>query len=253
MQRIRHTLGLAWLGLAGAGAASGCGTSATQPLDRTDDVVEIAVRRLGASQDIAAFEAARDAFVARLKAQPGVGTDREFAAFFDFTAQGSPSPDVFIGMTQYDSIDAFAAAGNALGSSAEAAAFFATFTPEAFTALRPLNPGSDVDLAAIASAPGQVLEVAVRDLSAYDGFDAVAYAAARDAFLDLLRAQPGVVAEYQWVSALDPNVVVGMTVYASQEAFGAVLGNQAFVTADATKNFLFGYPPKVGFVNVVVR
>lgn len=223
------------------------------PADLTDDVVELAVRRLNDGQNVSEFEAARDAFVAELKAQPGVGTDREFAAFFDFATSAAPDPVVFVGMTQYDNLDAFAAAGEALGTSPEAGAFFATFTPEAFTALRPLEAGTEVNLAGIASVSGQVLEVAVRDLSAYESFDQAAYETARDEFLTLLSSQPGFVAEYQWVSVLDPNIVVGMTVYESQEAFFGVLGNESFVNDPATAAFLFGYPPATAYVSTVVR
>lgn len=233
-----------------------CGSSSSQtPTDTNGNaaVVELAVRALNEGQDVSAFEDARDAFIDRLRAQPGVQVDREFAAFFDFGAQAPPVAPVFIGMTQYASAEAFAAAGEALGGSPEAGAFFATFTPEAFTALRPLDATSPVALAEIADAPGQVLEVAVRDLSLYENFVAEDYAASRDAFLSLLREQPGFVAEYQWVSILDPNIVVGMTVYESQEAFFGVLGNEDFVNDTATGTFLFGYPPSAAYVSTVVR
>lgn len=234
----------------------GCKTDSTnEPEDAaaSGPVVEIAVRRLNEGQDVADFEAKRDAFVALLKQQDGVGTDREFQAFFDFASQGSPTPPVYIGMTQYESAEAYAGAGQAIGSSAEAGVFFGTFTPEAFTTLRLLDPTSSPNLAAIANQSGQVLEVAVRDVSKYENFETGAYEAARDTFLDLLRTQPGVVAEYQWISTTDPNIVVGMTVYESQQAFFGVLGNQAFVEDPATTGFLFAYPPTAGYVNVVVK
>lgn len=223
------------------------------PIDTTDDVVEIAVRRLEPAQDVDAFAAARDAFVDRLRAQPGVGTDREFRAVVDFATFAAPEPPVYIGMTQYDSLDAFAAAGEALGMSPEAGAFFQTFTPEAFTALRPLEPETPVDLAAIADRPGQVLEVAVRDLSTYPDFSPDDYTTSRDAFIELLRDQPGVVAEYQWVSALDPDFVVGMTVYEDIDAFAAVSASPTVAEAPETGAFLGGYPPLVGYVSAVER
>ena len=235
----------------------GCDTTSTTVPDKPDGgskaVIELAVRRLNDGQDVAKFEAARDAFVARLRKQDGVEVDREFQAFFDFGAQAAPTAPVFVGMTQYATSEAFGAAGEALGSSPEAAAFFATFTPKAFTALRPLDSAQPVDLAAIANQPGQVLEIAVRDLSAYEAFDQAKYETARNGFLTLLRGQPGFVAEYQWVSVLDPNTVVGMTVYASQEAFFGVLGNESFVSDPATAAFLFGYPPATAYVSAVVR
>lgn len=233
----------------GAGGGGAGGGSATT----TDDVVEIAIRRLNDGQDVMAFETARDAFVELLRKQDGVGTDREFQAVFDFTVNGPPVPSVYIGMTQYDTLGAFQAAGEALGSTPEAGAFFSTFKPEAFTVLRPLEEGSEVNLAGIASSKGNILEVAVRDLSKYQGFDAAAYASTRDAFLTLLKGQPGVVAEYQWVSALDPNVVVGMTVYQDQPAFQAIGMDPAVVGSPEAMEFLSKYPPVVGYVNVVVR
>ncbi|MEZ4458124.1 MAG: hypothetical protein R3E66_00060 [bacterium] len=240
-----------------AALITSCGSSASNNTEtKTEEakpVIEIAVRRLNDGQDVAAFGTARDAFVSRLREQEGVDVDREFEAFFDFTAQAAPTAPVFVGMTQYASSDAFAAAGEALGTSAEAGAFFSTFTPEAFTALRPLDPNAEVNLANIANQPGQVLEIAVRNLSAYEGFDQAQYESARDNFLTLLRQQPGFVAEYQWVSVLDPNTVVGMTVYESQQAFFGVLGNETFVNDPATAGFLFGYPPATAYVNTVVR
>ncbi len=221
--------------------------------DDDDDVLEIAIRRLNEGQDVAEFEAARDAFVDRLTDQSGVGTDREFSAFLDFATFAEPSPPVFTGMTQYDSIDSFQDAGAALGESAEAGAFFSTFAPEVFTVLQPLDGYGPLDLATIAADGDNVLEVAVRDLSAYEAFDATAYADARDAFLGVLTAQPGVVREYQWVSVLDPNVVVGMTVYEDATAFQTVATDPAVAGSDEAAAFLGAYPPIAGFAHSVVR
>lgn len=222
--------------------------------DAKNDVVEIAVRRLKEGQDEKAFTKVRDHFVGKLKHFNGVGADREFKAFFNFASQKPPTEPVYIGMTQYDNAAAFQAVGKKLGSHPKAAQFFKTFTPEAFTALKPLKPGTPVDIASIANKKGQVLEVAVRDLSKYESFDKAKYESARDAFLGLLRQQKGFVAEYQWVSVLDENIVVGMTVYESQEAFGAALANPEFAGADETKAFLFSFPPNLaGYVNTVVK
>ena len=62
-------------------------------------VTEIAIRLLSETQDPAEFSAARDAFVALLTSQPGVGTDREFAAVIDGATFGPPARPVFTGMT----------------------------------------------------------------------------------------------------------------------------------------------------------
>lgn len=215
-------------------------------------VTELAIRRLNPEQDVDEFAQARDAFVALLTEQPGVGTDREFASFLDFSTFAPPSPPVFIGMTEYESLAAFAAAGEALGAAPETGAFFATFSPVVFTGLQPLNPDDAYPLAELAAQPGQVLEIAVRDLGAYDSFDAADYGATRDAFLALLAQQEGFVAEYQWVSVLDPNIVVGMTVYESVEAFQAI-ATSPFAQSPENGAFVGGYPPMAGFISSDAR
>ncbi len=213
-------------------------------------VTELAVRRLNPSQEVDAFAADRERFVSLLRQQPGVRTDREFAAFFDFATYSAPDPAVFIGMTQYRDGQAFAAVGESLGSSPEAGAFFSTFTPLVFTALRPLDPEDHYELADIAAAPGQVLEIAHRDLSAYA--DLEDYDAKRRAFLTALREQNGFVAEYQWASVLEPSIAVGMTVYESGEAFQS-LAMSPFPQSAASAEFLTGYPPVTGFVSMDAR
>ena len=54
----------------------------------TGPVTELALR--GVTAPLATFEAARDAFVAALTEQPGVGTDREFVALLDGTTFEAP-------------------------------------------------------------------------------------------------------------------------------------------------------------------
>jgi hypothetical protein len=214
------------------------------------DVLEIAIRRLNEGQDVGAFEAARDAFVAQLRTQPGVGTDREFASFFDFSTFGAPTPPVFIGMTQYDDAESFAAAGAALGSSAEAGAFFSTFTPVVFTVVVPAEEGSGIDLAGMAATDGQVIEVVWRDLAQYD--DLAAYEASRDAALAVLGAVEGVDAEYQWV-ADEGTLAIGMTVYASEQRFYEIATDESLLADPALSAFFGGYPSLGGFVSTVVR
>ena len=208
-------------------------------------VTELAIRRLNPAQDLGAFAAERDRFISLLRQQPGVGTDREFVAFFDFSTFSAPVQGVFVGMTQYDNGQAFAAAGQSLGSSPEAGAFFSTFSPLLFTALRPLDPQDHYELADIAAAPGQVLEIAHRDLSTYP--DLEDYDAKRRRFLTALREQEGFVAEYQWTSVLEPSIAVGMTVYESGEAFQS-LAMSPFAQSAASTDFLSAYPPATGFV-----
>ena len=131
--------------------------------------------------------------------------------------------------------------------------FFSTVTPELFTVLQPFDPAESADLASVADQPGQLLEIGIRDLSQYSNFDAADYAEKRDAFLALLTSQDGVVREYQWVSPLDGNVAVGMTVYASQDAFMALAQDPDFLGSPEVEAFLGAYPPAGGYVNVVVK
>ena len=219
--------------------------------DYEGPVTEIAIRRLPDEQDIVAFTEARDAFVALLTAEPGVGTDREFQAIIDGTTFGPPDAPVFTGMTQYENLAAFAAASEKLGSSAEAATFFATFEPQLFTALRPKNPDDSYDLATIVNEPGQILEIAARDFSQYENFDAADYEARLSVFLEALSEQPGFVAEYQWISVLDPTIVIGMTVYESVDAFSAIAQDQEFM--GQMMPFISDYPPFASYIHVDAR
>lgn len=230
---------------ADGGARADAGSTA-QP------VVGLIIRRLNPGQDVAAFEQARTAYVDQLTAEPGITTDREFRSVVDFSTSMPPEPGVFIGATRGESLAEFSAAADAVGSGPEAGAFFSTFTPAFFGLLTPLD-GDDFDFTRIAPAgSGHVLEVAPRDLSAYADFDPAAYAAARDAFIALLSARPGVVAEYQWVSPADPDVAVGMTVYESQAAWSAIWSDPEFLGSDAFAGFIGAYPPAGGFLSEAV-
>lgn len=219
----------------------------SNPADYDGPVTELAIRLVNGNVELVAFATARDTFVEALTIQPGVRTDREFKAFVDGTTFGPVTSPVFTGMTEYEDMAAFAAASTALGGSAEAGAFFATFEPAVFTALRPRNPGDRYPLADLASEPGQVLEIAVRDLSAYQDFDATDYEAKLKPFLETLSQQRGFVAEYQWVSVLDPNLVVGMTVYESAEAFSALALSEEL--SSIALPLLSDYPPQTSYIH----
>ncbi len=223
----------------------------SNPASYDGPVTELAIRLVNNDVDLVDFSTARDSFVEALTSQPGVRTDREFEAFIDGTTFGPVKSPVFTGMTEYEDMAAFAAASTALGKSTEAGAFFATFKPAVFTALRPKNPDDRYPLADLASQPGQVLEIAVRDLSTYQDFDAADYEAKLNPFLETLSQQSGFVAEYQWVSVLDPNLVVGMTVYKSAEAFGALAASEELSAIAGP--LLTNYPPQTGYIHTDAR
>ena len=221
-------------------------------IDYTDDVVEIAIRQVKPGQT-SAFTTARTNFINVLTQEPGVYNDREYKSFLHYNPTQDTSREVYVGMTQYENLAAFQAAGQKLGNSAAAAAFFGTFDALTYTVLKPIKSGTTIDLTKVASS-GQVLEIAVRDLSKYTNFNKADYEAKRDAFLAELAKQPARVAEYQWVSVLDPNIVIGMTVYSNQQAFFQLLSDPTFASNPAVGAFLGTYPPtNYGEVCTVVK
>ena len=220
------------------------GDDGTCTFDKTDDIVEIAIRQVKKGQD-AAFISARENFIKLLTKQEYVYNDREYASFFHFNPAQDTSRAVYIGMTQYEDLESFQSVGNSLGNTAEAGAFFSTFDPLVFTAMKPKVAGTTVDLSKITTS-GQILEVAVRDLSLYPNFNQNDYETKLKGFLDVLAKQKGRVAEYQWVSVLNPKVVVGMTVYESQQAFFSIASDPVFNSNPAVGAFFASYAPNMG-------
>lgn len=212
-----------------------------QPPD-ADNVLEIAVRAVKADS-LASFESARTAFINLLKAQEGVLADREFERIFSFTGDTNT---VFVGMTEYESNEVYQQVAAEIGNSAEAGAFFGTFDPVVFTITKRIDD-ADPDLASLINTTnGQVLEIAVRDLNAYENFDQTDYEQKRDAFLEKLAEQPGFVSEHQFVSADDQNnYAVGMTVYDNFEVFQQINANADFVGGPEAVAFISSYPPAI--------
>lgn len=223
-------------------------------VNKNDDVFELAVRKVNSGVSINDFTTARDAFVARLMAQEGTSNDREVQPFFDFS-NSLPLDSIYIGMTQYEDINTYTTLGTEAQNWIEAAPFLSSFSPLAFEALQPLDEYKPVDLSTLAPKnSGRVLEIAVRDLSLYSNFNQADYEAKRDAFLNALKQQNGFVQEVQWKSVTNPNVVVGMTVYASQSAAVGILSDTNFTNSSAVMNFLETYPPnKVATINTVLK
>ncbi len=223
--------------------------------DQTDDVFELAIRRVNPGQDIAQFEAARDAFVAKLMQQEGTSNDREMQPVFDLLGSGLPLDSLYIGMTQYKDLNTYNSLGQTAFTWPEAGAFISAFSPIVFEALQPLESYKPINLAEVApNGSGQIWEIAVRDLNAYTNLNQADYEAKRDAFINLLSQQPGFVREIQWKSVLNSNIVVGMTVYESQAAALAINSDTSFVTNPAVTDFIFNYPPTVfGTLNSVLK
>ncbi|MEM6724810.1 MAG: hypothetical protein AAF598_12275 [Bacteroidota bacterium] len=221
----------------------------------TSNVFVMPVRRVKTSQDIEAFKATRDAYVATLEAEAGTITDREIQPFFDFIFSGQPLDSVFVGITSFTDFETFQAIGDATGSTPEANAFFSTFDFLAFEVLQPLDPNLKVDLAELAPlGSNQVWEIAIRDISQYATFDQADYEQRRDDYLEILAAQNGFLREIQWQSISNPNVVVGMTIYRDAAAVQAINSDQTFIDAYTATGFLQNYPPNVfGSISTVLK
>ncbi len=231
---------------------SACKKEEAAAPNKTDDVLELAIRKVKVGQE-SNFLTARANFINLLTAQNGTSNDREYAMFFPYDANIDLNENqVFVGMTQYEDLNTYNAIGNAIGNSPEAAAFFSTFDPLVFTVLKPLEAGTEVDASKLASS-GQILEIAVRDLSIYSNFNKSDYETKRDAFLAALAQRPERVAEYQWVSATNSNIVVGMTVYKSQADYLNLISDTGFVTSQVVLDFAGNYPAHSGGIHTVVK
>ena len=183
----------------------------------TDSVFELAVRQVkpGRTDD---FTTARAAFISRWRTQPGATADREFRALATMPA---PLENVFIGMTAWNSPADYESASQALWGGPELTGFMDTVDLHAFGILRQTE-GDPVDLATLASLPGQVLEVAVR---APKGVDVPTLDAARLDYVAALAEQPGVLASYEFAILGEPEGGrrVGMTVYSSTEGWQSAM------------------------------
>lgn len=223
--------------------------------NNTDDIFELAVRRINPDVSIADFTAARDAFVAKLVEEEGAFNDREVQPFFDYTFSGAPLDSIYIGMTQYEDLDTYTSLGQSLSTTPEAADFFSKFSLLVFEPLQPIEGYAPVDLSEVATlGSGNVLEIAVRDLSAYQNFNQADYEAARDAFLEKLSTHPSYIREIQWQSATNPNIVVGMTVHVSQQTVNDLANDTEFNNSPESTNFIGNYPPNVlGVMNTVLK
>lgn len=226
----------------------------SQITNNTDDIFELAVRKINSGVTIPDFTTARDTFVTELMKQEGTSNDREFQPFFDFS--GTLEMDsIYIGMTQYENLETYQSISQTLGTTSIATDFFSKFTPLAFEPLQPLDNYKPIDLRAIAPLnSSKVIEIAVRDISLYSNFNQTDYETKRDAFLSKLSQQSGFSQEIQWQSVTNNNIVVGMTVYDNQTAAQTILSNANFNNSSEVINFLGSYPPNiVATINTVLK
>jgi hypothetical protein len=223
-----------------AGAALAGEKSATPD----DDVLTLAIR---AVPDQEAWMAAAKPFNALLLSETGTIAVAEFKSIMGFApvdANGQPVKNVFIGMIQVDNEETHAKLVSKLfgpDKPQEVTNYLKTIqnTGEAGK-LRPYRDTPALDVAGMVK-PGQVLEIAVRDVSGWDFAD---FDAKRKAFVEVLKAQKGMVAEYEYRS-IDGKYYVGMTLYENPESLQAIASNPAVVQGPEMGALMAKYPPMV--------
>jgi len=216
------------------GAGGGGGGGAAQA------VMEIAVREV---VDVAGFDAHRAEIAALVEAQAGFVASREFVSFYSIAPDPNPKNPIWLALSQWRSLDDYQKADAALAEGPAFPAYLATIKPLAGAVVKPFLDGEAIDVANIIG-PGQVLEVAMRDLSAVG--DRQTFFAAKDAFVEVLTGAPGVVREYEWVSATGADdLYFGMTQYESQAAFQSVAMDPAITQGPEAAKFFTSYPPLI--------
>jgi len=220
------------------------GMAQAQSATPDDDVMELAIR---AVPDQEAWKAAAGPFGKLLSGEAGIIANAEFMSIMGFApvdAQGAPVQNVFVGMLQIDNEathDALMARYFGADKPAEVTAYLSTIENIADAGkLQPFRETPAIDVANMVQ-PGQVLEIAVRDVS---GLDFDAFDARRTAFVDVLTAQPGVLGEYEYRST-DGRHYVGMTLYESGEAVQAIFANPAVSQGPEFGALMAEYPPMV--------
>lgn len=205
----------------------------------TGPVVSMAIHRVADPDGYATLKPQVDAAT---QDADGYLADRQFNAFFALAPEPDPEQPVHVSLVEYASDEALKAVQD--GELSDGPAFSdyaATVDSLADVAMRPFDAADAYPIDSLVE-PGQVLEVAVRDLSAYEDRDG--FFAAIGAFVELLTSQPGVVREYQWLS-LDGDTFVGMTVYEDMDAFGAISQDQALMGSPEAGALFAAYPPVI--------
>ena len=220
------------------------GAAHSQSATPEDDVMELAIRSI---PDQEAWMAAAAPLAEAAAGVTGIIAGAEFMSVMGFApvdANGKPVQNVFVGISQYDNQEVY---------DGLAATYYGEDVPPVFAAyletidtianvgnLRPFRDTPAIDVANMVK-PGQVLEIAVRDVS---GIDFDAFDAKRAAFVSVLTAQSGVLGEYEYRS-IDGKYYVGMTLYESDKAVQAISTNPAVSQGPEFGVLMAEFPPMV--------
>ena len=220
----------------------------TTVVDKTDDVLQIVVRQV---PDENAWYSKLVPFINNLKQEKAYVDSREFKSIFSVapynTTTGLPYDKVFFGLNQFESQTEF----NTLFQQ------YSTNPPQVFLDLLPTftdiipNNASvvvkkyrntpNIDVKNFLSA-GQILEIAIRDVSGFSNFND--FDTKRAAFVDLLKQQDGFVKELEYRSE-DGKYYVGMTIYENIQKFQTIATNPAVMQSAVAGALFSSYPPDV--------
>jgi len=235
MHQSRTTLMLLTLMIAmliSAGAISAQDESAMQDVEGT--VFDISVYRI---LDVDNFTTLSAELTTTLNGMEGVIASQTYNTFFAI-------PDIEEGetyavrITEWASLASYRAMDD-LAEDETVSAYLATVEAVQNVIVQPFVKGESLHVNDLA-APGQVLEMAFRDISAYD--DPVDFLRTIRGFTHQLTALDGVVREYEWLS-VDGQYFVGMTQYESMDAFMVASQNETLLTSPVTAAVFSQYPP----------
>ena len=199
--------------------------------------------------DEAKWYAALSKLNALLVNDKGVVASREFKTIVNVApynpTTGKPYDKVFFGLGQYESqadYDALTAKYTA-NPPADLLSYFSTNIPlnNGSILVKPYRDTPTLDVKNFIQT-GQVLEIAIRDVSKYTNFND--FDTKRAAFVTLLKKQNGVVKELEYRS-VDGKYYVGMTIYENQQKFFAIISNPAVVQSAEITALINSYPPMI--------
>lgn len=218
---------------------SSCSPTASAGPDKTDDILEIAMRTV---PDETKWYAALQALNSLTKNENGAIGSQEFKAIYGLVPTPDAKKPVFFALGQYESISDYNVILQKYSTNPPPKVltdYFNTNQPFAQVLAKPFKAGDTFDIKTMVS-KGQVLEVAIRDISGYTNKSD--FYAKKDAFIAELKKQPGVIREYEWIS-LDGKYYIGMTKYESVSAFQAISANTTFLANKAVTDMFSLYPP----------
>lgn len=197
-------------------------------------VFEIAIRRIIDPENFAILNAQLNEM---LQGMDGFVAVREYTTFFGIPeiAEGEMYA---VSISEWESLEAYMTTA-ALLENPTVVAYFETIESVQNVVVQPFVKGEELHVENLAQ-PGQVLELAIRDISQYE--DPIDFLRAIRGFTHQLTMLDGVVREYEWLS-VDGQYFVGMTQYESMEAFGAASQNEMLLSHPVTAAIFGQYPP----------